>query len=34
MTNFYKTLGLKNTVTQEEIKTAYKNLIKEYHPDL
>ena len=34
MTNFYKTLGLKNTATQEEIKTAYKNLIKKYHPDL
>lgn len=34
MANFYKTLGLKNTATQEEIKTAYKNLIKKYHPDL
>ena len=34
MTNYYKTLGIKNTATQEEIKAKYKALVKKYHPDL
>jgi curved DNA-binding protein CbpA len=30
---FYKTLGVDETATPAEIKTAYRQLAKEYHPD-
>jgi DnaJ-class molecular chaperone len=30
----YKTLGLNKTASQDEIKKAYRNLVKKYHPDL
>jgi len=29
----YKVLGVKQGATQEEIKVAYRNLVKKYHPD-
>jgi len=32
-TNYYDVLGLKNDCTQKDIKEAYKNLSKKYHPD-
>ena len=32
--NYYDILGIKKTATQEEIKTAYKHLVKKYHPDI
>ena len=31
--NPYEVLGLKPGASQEEIKKAYRNLIKQYHPD-
>lgn len=29
----YKTLGISPEATNEELKTAYRNLVKKYHPD-
>ncbi|MFN3968688.1 J domain-containing protein [Flavobacterium sp.] len=34
MTNHYKTLGVKDFSSLEEIKTAYKKLSKKFHPDV
>ena len=32
--DYYKTLGLDKNATQDDIKKAYRNLVKKYHPDL
>ena len=32
--NYYDILGVSKTASQEEIKTAYRKLVKQYHPDL
>ncbi|MFA6088572.1 MAG: molecular chaperone DnaJ [Candidatus Woesearchaeota archaeon] len=32
--DYYETLGVKKNSSKEEIRTAYKNLAKKYHPDL
>lgn len=31
--NYYKTLGLQNNATSDEIRTAYRKKVLEYHPD-
>lgn len=33
MTDFYKVLGVSPTATDEEVKRAYRELVKKYHPD-
>lgn len=33
MKNPYEVLGIKETATQDEIKKAYRELVKQYHPD-
>ena len=32
--NYYETLGLDKNATQDDIKKAYRTLVKKYHPDL
>ena len=34
MANYYEILGVDKNATQSEIKSAYRKLVKEYHPDL
>lgn len=31
--NYYDVLGISKTASQDEIKSAYRKLAKQYHPD-
>lgn len=33
MKNFYKVLGVRENATSKEVKAAYRNLMKKWHPD-
>jgi curved DNA-binding protein CbpA len=32
--DYYKVLGVPKTATEKEIKTAYRKLARQYHPDM
>ena len=32
--NYYRILGLESSATSDEIRMAYKRLVRKYHPDL
>lgn len=34
MIDFYELLGIKKTASKEEIKQAYRKMVKKYHPDI
>lgn len=34
MIDFYELLGIKRDAIKEEIKKAYRNMAKKYHPDI
>ena len=34
MMDFYELLGVKKDATKEEIKKAYRDMVKRYHPDV
>lgn len=34
MANYYETLGVDKSATKDQLKTAYRNLAKKYHPDM
>ncbi len=34
MSNYYNILGVNQTASKEDVKKAYKSLVKKYHPDI